>query len=142
MPDAIFVDGGITQMRAVKEAMKVYNLDIPLYGMVKDDKHTTRALIDENRNELKLSERLMNTITYFQDCVHEKAIGYHRKLRGKDITKSELDAISGIGPAKKKALLKYFGSVAKIKEAQIEELTKVSGINEELAKKIKQSLLS
>ncbi len=142
LPDAIFVDGGITQMRAVKEAMKVYNLDIPLYGMVKDDKHTTRALIDENRNELKLSERLMNTITYFQDCVHEKAIGYHRKLRGKDITKSELDAISGIGPAKKKALLKYFGSVAKIKEAQIEELTKVSGINEELAKKIKQSLLS
>ena len=142
LPDAIFVDGGITQMRAVKEAMKVYNLDIPLYGMVKDDKHTTRALIDENRNELKLSERLMNTITYFQDCVHEKAIGYHRKLRGKDITKSELDTISGIGPAKKKALLKYFGSVAKIKEAQIEELTKVSGINEELAKKIKQSLLS
>ena len=142
LPDAIFVDGGITQMRAVKEAMKVYNLDIPLYGMVKDDKHTTRALIDKNRNELKLSERLMNTITYFQDCVHEKAIGYHRKLRGKDITKSELDAISGIGPAKKKALLKYFGSVAKIKEAQIEELTKVSGINEELAKKIKQSLLS
>lgn len=142
LPDAIFVDGGITQMRAVKEAMKVYNLDIPLYGMVKDDKHTTRALIDENRNELKLSERLMNTITYFQDCVHEKAIGYHRKLRGKDITKSELDAISGIGPAKKKALLKYFGSVAKVKEAQIEELTKVSGINEELAKKIKQSLLS
>ena len=141
LPDAIFVDGGITQMRAVKEAMKVYNLDIPLYGMVKDDKHTTRALIDENRNELKLSERLMNTITYFQDCVHEKAIGYHRKLRGKDITKSELDAISGIGPAKKKALLKYFGSVGKIKEAQIEELTKVSGINEELAKKIKQSLL-
>ena len=120
--------------------MKVYNLDIPLYGMVKDDKHTTRALIDENRRELRLSERLMNTITYFQDCVHEKAINYHRKLRGKDITKSELDTIAGIGPAKKKELLKQFGSVQKIKEASIEELTNVKGINENLAKLIKENL--
>ena len=108
--------------------------------MVKDDKHTTRALIDENRNELKLSERLMNTITYFQDCVHEKAIGYHRKLRGKDITKSELDKISGIGPEKKKALLKYFGSVQKIKLSDAEEIAKVKGINLELARKIKDNL--
>ena len=137
LPDTIFVDGGITQMRAAKEAIDVYNLDIPIFGMVKDDKHSTRALIDENRNELPLSERLMNTITYFQDCVHEKAIGYHRKLRGKDITKSELDEIPGIGPAKKKALLKKFGSVQKIKEASIEELTKIKGINEKLARSIK-----
>ncbi len=136
LPDAIFVDGGLTQMRAAREAMAVYGLQIPLYGMVKDDKHTTRALIDENRKELKLSERLMNTITYFQDCVHEKAIGYHRKLRGKSITKSELDDIIGIGPAKKKILLKHFGSVAKIKQASVEELTKIKGINEQLAKKI------
>lgn len=142
LPDAIFVDGGITQMKAAKEAMAVYGLDIPLYGMVKDDKHTTRALIDENRKELKLSERLMNTITYFQDCVHEKAIGYHRKLRGKDITKSELDNIIGIGPAKKKALLKHFGSVKKIKEAEVEEIEKVPGINKNLAQSIKDQLMS
>lgn len=142
LPDAIFVDGGITQMKAAKEAMAVYGLDIPLYGMVKDDKHTTRALIDENRKELKLSERLMNTITYFQDCVHEKAIGYHRKLRGKDITKSELDNIIGIGPAKKKALLKHFGSVKKIKEAEVEEIEKVPGINKNLAQSIKAQLMS
>ncbi len=140
LPDAIFVDGGITQMRAAKEAMAVYNLNIPLYGMVKDDKHTTKALIDENRKELKLSERLMNTITYFQDCVHEKAIGYHRKLRGKDITKSKLDDIAGIGPAKKKALLKHFGSVQKIKEAQVEEIAKVPGINNKLAAAIKEQI--
>ena len=139
LPDAIFVDGGVTQMRAVKEAMQVYELEIPLYGMVKDNKHTTRALIDENRKELKLSERLINTITYFQDCVHEKAISYHRKLRGKAITKSELDQIEGIGPAKKNALLKHFGSVAKIKKASVEELMQVKGINEELAKKLKMS---
>lgn len=142
LPDAIFVDGGVTQMRAAKEAMAVYGLDIPLYGMVKDEKHTTRALIDENRKELKLSERLMNTITYFQDCVHEKAIGYHRKLRGKDITKSELDNITGIGPAKKKALLKHFGSVKKIKEAEVEEIEKVPGINKNLAQSIKAQLMS
>lgn len=142
LPDAIFVDGGITQMKAAKEAMAVYGLDIPLYGMVKDDKHTTRALIDENRKELKLSERLMNIITYFQDCVHEKAIGCHRKLRGKDITKSELDNITGIGPAKKKALLKHFGSVKKIKEAEVEEIEKVPGINKNLAQSIKDQLMS
>ena len=140
LPDAIFVDGGITQMRAAKEAIAIYNLDIPIYGMVKDDKHTTRALIDENRKEIPLSERLMNTITYFQDCVHEKAIGYHRKLRGKDITKSVLDEITGIGPVKKKALLKKFGGVQKIKEAKIEEIAKIPGITKELAETIKQAL--
>ncbi len=142
LPDAIFVDGGITQMRAAKDAINVYGLEIPIYGMVKDDKHSTRALIDENRKEFKLSERLMNTITYFQDCVHEKAIGYHRKLRGKDITKSELDNITGIGPAKKNALLKHFGSVQKIKEAEIEDLEQVKGINKNLAKIIKEQLMS
>ncbi len=140
LPDAIFVDGGITQMRAAREAVDEYNLKIPIFGMVKDDKHRTRALIDENRKEIKLSERLMNVVTYFQDCVHEKAIGYHRKLRGKQITKSELDGILGVGPTKKKALLKAFGSVAKIKEASIEEITKVNGINEKLAKTIKEEL--
>lgn len=127
-------------MRAAKEAIAIYNLDIPIYGMVKDDKHTTRALIDENRKEIPLSERLMNTITYFQDCVHEKAIGYHRKLRGKDITKSVLDEITGIGPVKKKALLKKFGGVQKIKEAKIEEIAKIPGITKELAETIKQAL--
>ena len=82
----------------------------------------------------------MNTITYFQDCVHEKAIGYHRKLRGKDITKSVLDEITGIGPVKKKALLKKFGGVQKIKEAKIEEIAKIPGITKELAETIKQAL--
>ena len=105
--------------------------------MVKNDKHQTRALIDENRKEVKLSEKLMNLITLFQDTVHDTAIGYHKKLRDKEITKSELDEIDGIGPTKKKALLQRFGSVEKIKEADINELMKVKGITEELAKKIK-----
>ena len=150
LPDAIFADGGITQIRAIKEAIaevmnqistehaeKVENLkQIVVFGMVKNDKHQTRALIDENRREKKISQELMNLITLFQDTVHNTAIGYHKKLRNKEITHSELDEIEGIGPAKKKLLLQTFGSVEKIKQASIEELTKVKGINRQLAEKI------
>ena len=78
----------------------------------------------------------MNLITKFQDEVHDTAITYHRKLRDESITKSELDDIKGIGEIKKKALLKYFGSVEKIRKSSVEDLIKVSGINEELAKNI------
>ena len=105
--------------------------------MVKNDKHQTRALIDENRKELPLSENLMNLITRFQDTVHDTAISYHRKLREKTVTKSELDDISGIGETKKKALLKHFGSVEKIKKASKEELMQVKGITEKIAEEIK-----
>ena len=138
LPDAIFADGGITQIRATKRAIEKYNLDIPVYGMVKNNKHQTRALMDENRNELEISENLMNLITRFQDTVHDTAITYHRKVRDKQITKSELDEIKGIGKVKKQALLRKFGSTEKIKQAKIEELMKVTGVTEDLAKKIKQ----
>ena len=150
-PDVIFADGGITQIRAVQNAIQKVNVDfrderknydreerlkIPVFGMVKNDKHQTRALMDENRRELKISQNLMNVITKFQDTVHDTAITYHRKLRDKEITKSALDEINGIGDVKKQALLKYFGSVERIKEASIEELMKVKGISEAIAKKI------
>lgn len=140
LPDAIFVDGGVTQMRAARRAIDQYNLDIPIYGMVKNDKHTTKALIDEYRKEIKISEQLMNLITNFQDTVHDTAIQYHRKLRDKEITKSELDTIKGIGEAKKQELLKHFGSIEKIKKASVEEIEEVKGINKELATKIKEQL--
>lgn len=140
LPDAIFADGGITQIRATKKAIEKNNLNIPVFGMVKNDKHQTRALMDENRNELEISENLMNLITKFQDTVHDTAITYHRKLRDKSITKSKLDDINGIGDIKKKELLKHFGSVDKIKEATIQELMQVKGITENLAKEIKISL--
>ena len=138
LPDVIFADGGITQIRAIKTAIKKYNLNIPVFGMVKNDKHQTRALIDENRSEFEISESLMNLITKFQDTVHNTAITYHRKLHNKQMKKSELDKISGIGEVKKKELLKHFGSVKKIKEASIDELTSVKGITNEIAKKIKE----
>ena len=140
LPDAIFADGGITQIKAIKQAIKDLQLDIPVFGMVKNDKHQTRALINENREEFEISENLFKLITKFQDEVHDTAISYHRKLRDKDITKSALDDIKGIGETKKKELLKHFGSVEKIKNAQIDELTKIKGINEDLAETILQQL--
>ena len=140
LPDVIFADGGITQIRATKMAIAKYELDIPVFGMVKNDKHQTRALMDENRNELEISEKLKNLITKFQDEVHDTAISYHRKLRDKDITKSDLDKIEGIGEVKKLALLKHFGSVEKIKNSNLDELTKIKGINESLAQKILDEL--
>ena len=140
LPDLILADGGITQIRAIKKALKENEVDIPVFGMVKDDTHSTRALIDEDRHEYEISEKLFNFITSLQDEVHKTAIEYHRKVRDKEMTKSKLDEIEGIGEKKRTLLLKNFGSVKKIKEASIEELTKVKGINEDLAKKIKETL--
>ena len=141
LPDLILADGGITQIRAIKTAISKYNLTIPVYGMVKNDKHQTRALIGEDRKEIEISEKLFNTITTFQDTVHETAIEYHRKLREGAVTKSVLDEIEGIGEKKKKALLQEFGTVEKIKNATVEELTKIKGINEKLAKTILKELM-
>ena len=140
LPDVIFADGGITQIHAIEEAIKDCNLNIPVYGMVKNDKHRTRALINGNRKEFKISENLMNLITRFQDTVHDTAIEYHRKLRDKEMTKSQLDEIEGVGEVKKQELLKKFGSIEKIKKAEIEEISSIKGINEKLAKKIKEEL--
>ena len=140
LPDAIFADGGITQIRAVRRAVDKYGVDIKIFGMVKNDKHQTRALMDEDRNEIEISERLFNLITLFQDTVHDTAISYHRKLRDKALTSSELDDIDGIGEAKKKELLRVFGSVEKIKVADVEDIAKVKGISRELANNIKYNL--
>lgn len=140
LPDLILADGGITQIRAIKAALSENNVIVPVFGMVKDDHHSTRALINEEREEFEISEMLFNFITNLQDEVHNTAIEYHRKLRDKEMTKSKLDYIEGIGEKKRTLLLKKFGSVAKIKEASIEEISKIKGINVELAKKIKEEL--
>lgn len=140
LPDAIFADGGITQIRAIRRAIDKYNVDVKIFGMVKNDKHQTRALIDEERNEIKISPELMLLITRFQDTVHDTAISYYRKLHEKSLSHSELDDIKGIGEAKKKALLKHFGSVDEIRKASVEELSEIKGINEKLAEKIKNGI--
>ena len=138
LPDVIFADGGITQIRATKRAIKKYNLDIPVFGMVKNDKHQTRALMDEDRNELDISENLKNLITKFQDTVHDTAITYHRKLRDKEMTKSELDDVKGIGKVKKQELLKKFGSVENIKNASDSELREVKGITDDIIQQLRK----
>lgn len=140
LPDLIFVDGGINQIKAAKRASLKYELSIPIYGMVKNDKHQTRALIDENKREIKLSDELMKAITNFQDCVHNTAIEYHRKVRSKEITKSLLDNIDGIGEVRKTELLKRFGSVEKILNASDDEISQINGINKKMAQKIKEEL--
>ena len=141
LPNLIFADGGITQIRAIKRAVNKYNVSIPVFGMVKDDKHNTKKLINENKDEIELNDTLMNFVTNMQNEVHRIAIEYNRKLRDKDITKSKLDKIKGIGEKRKKDLLKNFGSIEGIKNADITEISKVKGITEELARKIKKELI-
>ena len=159
LPDVIFADGGITQIRATEQAIENVNneirqkakergieltqkdmVNIAVFGMVKNDKHQTRALMNDKREELEISQTLLNTITMFQDAVHDTAIGYHKKLRDEEVTKSALDNIKGIGVVKKVELLKKFGSVYKIKQATVEEIAELKGINLELAQKIKDEL--
>ena len=90
--------------------------------------------------KIEISENLFNFITNFQNEVHNTAIEYHRKVRDKVVTKSALDDIEGIGPKKKQELLKKFKTIKNIKEATIEQIIEIKGINESLAKKIKENL--
>ena len=140
LPDVIFADGGITQIRGIKKALKEYNLNIPVFGMVKDESHKSKMLIDENRREKTLDDTAMKFVANLQDEVHRLAIEYNKKLREKDMTKSKLDQISGIGESKRNELLKKFGSIEGIKKAKISEISEISGINEKLASKIKKEL--
>ena len=140
IPDVIFADGGITQINAIKSAIQEYSLKIPVFGMVKDSRHRTKKLINETGKEIEITEDIMNFITNLQDEVHRVAIEYNRKLRDKETTKSALDDISGIGKKRKQELIKKFNSLENIKKADIGELTKIKGITEEMARKIKKEL--
>lgn len=140
LPDLILADGGITQIKAIKEALAENSVDIPVFGMVKDDHHSTRALINEYKDEFQISNTLFNWITNMQNEVHKTAIEYHRKVRDKEMTKSKLDDIQGIGPKKKSDLLKEFKTIKNIKEASIERLCEVKGITKELAIRLKNEL--
>ena len=141
LPNLILVDGGIIQINAAKQAINSCGLNIPVFGMVKDNKHRTRGLLDEDKNEIKLSENLFKFITNPQDEVHRIAIEYHKKLRDKEMVKSELDNIKGIGDSKKKLLLKEFKTIENIRSSSVEELAMVKGIGKELAKEILEGLV-
>ncbi len=134
LPDLILMDGGIAQLNCAIEVLAELELDIPVFGMVKDDKHRTRGVLNcEGEVYLKPTGGAIRLVTYIQDEVHKTAIEYHRKRREKKMLGSELEAIEGIGESKRKALMMYFKSIDKIKKATVSDLCKVKGISERLA---------
>ncbi|CEI71642.1 MULTISPECIES: excinuclease ABC subunit UvrC [Romboutsia] len=130
LPDLILLDGGKGQVSAVKKVLERYNVEIPLWGMYKDDKHRTKGLISQEKEiELDKTSNLYRFVASIQEEVHNYAITYHRSLRNKSLTKSVLDDIQGIGEKRKKALLNHFKDIESIKKANIEELLEVEGMN-------------
>ncbi|AKP48042.1 MULTISPECIES: excinuclease ABC subunit UvrC [Bacillus] len=143
LPDLILIDGGKGQVEAAKDVLEnELNLSIPVAGLAKDEKHRTSELLfgdplqivplERNSQEFYLLQRI-------QDEVHRFAITFHRQLRGKTAFRSALDDIEGVGPKRKKLLLKHFGSLKRMKEAELEEFTKI-GIPEKIARNIKKKL--
>lgn len=129
-PDMIFLDGGKGQISAVQKALTNLNLYVPVCGMVKDDRHRTRALMYNGEEiELPYTSEGFKLLTRMQDEVHRFAIEYHRKLREKKQLHSILDDISGIGSVRRKALMKHFGDINAIRRAEVEELQQVDGMN-------------
>lgn len=126
-PDLLIVDGGYLQIEAAKEILDALAVDITLCGLVKDDQHRTANLMDRNGNVLpvKRDSSLFFLLTQMQDEVHRFAISYHRKLRGKAMTKSILDEVEGIGEVRKKEIWKHFKSLKRLKAASIEEIQEV-----------------
>lgn len=123
LPDLILLDGGKGQISAVKPVLRAAGVDVPLFGMVKDDKHKTRAITDgEGEIELKSVRSCFTLVSQIQDEVHRFAIGYHHQRRSNNTFKSSLTDIEGIGKTRAKNLLKHFGSIKNIREAELEEL--------------------
>ncbi|MDO5707034.1 MAG: excinuclease ABC subunit UvrC [Andreesenia angusta] len=136
-PELIIMDGGKGQVNIAKRVLNKLNLNIPVCGLVKDDYHRTRGIIYENE-ELNIKERtsLFRLVSRIQDEAHRFAISYHRELINKNMIKSVLDTIPMIGEVRKKNLLKKFGSVEKIKLANIEELKNTPGMNLKAAEQV------
>ena len=130
-PDLLLMDGGKGQVNIAEEVLEKLGIAIPVCGMVKDDNHRTRGLYYRNE-ELPLDTRSegFKLITRIQDEAHRFAIEYHRSLRRKTNVKSVLDEIKGVGPARRKALMRHFDSIAHIKAATVEELMEIPEINE------------
>lgn len=134
LPDLIMIDGGEGQVNIAKRVIDEIGLLIPICGMVKDNKHRTRGLVYEG-NEVSIyrDSHAFKLITRIQDEAHRFAITYHRSLREKSTIASSLDEIHGIGKKRRLALLNHFKTIEEIKNASIEELKKVEGINETAA---------
>jgi len=137
LPDIIIVDGGEPQIRAAKEIIESLNIvSIRLLGLVKNDKHQTASLMNDDYEliEIDRQSELFYLLTNMQDEVHRFAISYHKRLRSKEMAHSSLEDIKGVGPKRRSKLLKHFGSIAHIKEADIKDLEEV--VSSDVAKEI------
>ncbi len=138
-PDLIMMDGGKGQVNIALEVLKDFGIEIPVCGLVKDDKHRTRGIIFNNEEILiRRGSGLMNLITRVQDEVHRYAITYHRSLRDKRTLHSILEDIPRIGEKRRRNLLMKFGSIDNIKKASMEELLDTPGIDRRAAESIKK----
>ena len=136
-PDLILMDGGKGQVNIALEVLQELQIDIPVCGMVKDDNHRTRGLYYRNQEiPIDRSSEGFKLITRVQDEAHRFAVEYHRSLRGKTQVKSVLDDIPGVGPARRRALMRHFKSIEEMKEADVEKLMEVPEIPEHIAEGI------
>ena len=131
------MDGGRGQVNIALEVLKELDIHIPVCGMVKDDNHNTRGLY-YNNVELPIDQRSegFKLITRIQDEAHRFAIEYHRSLRSKSQVKSVLDEIPGVGPARRKALMRKFASIEEIKNAEVDILMEIPEIPRQIAEEI------
>ena len=136
-PDLIMMDGGKGQVNIALSVLDELHLNIPVCGMVKDDNHRTRGLYFENCEiPIERDSEGFKLITRIQDEAHRFAIEYHRSLRGKAQVKSVLDEIPGVGPARRKALMKHFKSIDEVKAADVATLSQLPEIPEHIAQGI------
>ncbi|MGI6069828.1 MAG: excinuclease ABC subunit UvrC [Blautia sp.] len=137
LPDLILMDGGKGQVNIALKVLETLGLSIPVCGMVKDDRHRTRGLYFENREiPIDTSGEGFKLITRIQDEAHRFAIEYHRSLRSKGQVHSILDDIPGIGPARRKALMRNFKALEEIQKASVEELAAIESMNERSARQV------
>lgn len=137
LPDLILLDGAKGQISAVLPILERYNINVPVFGMVKDSKHRTRAIATTGGDiSIKANRRCYTLITAIQDEVHRFAIGYHKKLSSKNLLTSELTAIPTVGKKRAEALFKHFKTISKIKSASVPELMQVKGITNTTAQNI------
>ncbi len=136
-PDILMMDGGKGQVNVALKVLKKLGLSIPVCGMVKDDYHRTRGLYYNNEIiHFPRNSEAFRMITRLQDEAHRFAVEYHKKLRSKGQVHSVLDEIKGVGPARRKALMKHFKDIGMIREASLEELIEVPGITDRVAGEI------
>jgi len=136
-PDLILIDGGLSHVETVLPLIKSYKLNIPVYGIVKDNNHRTEGLVSpDGKIPIDKSSEAFMFLTNIQDEIHRRAISYHRKLRNTNALKTELKEIKGVGDKKSKILLKAFKSTKAIKNATVEELMAVSGIDKATANNV------